>query len=159
MHELPLSSSSSSQDKPRSCPYCWPVEMPHPLWVYMLTISEEGVHNQVLNCAPQIGISRNPLVRVKEQNREVGFAPGSKNSLSGAPYWQVELIIGPFTKQGGSFKQDWLQNSRTALRRFVYGILLAKSWNDKSGTELIIYARNKDNAMRLMREEAWHIAT
>lgn len=140
-----------------SCPWCWPVKKEHPLWVYMTTISQAGIDNGVLNCAPQVGISRSPPVRLNELNRVAGFRPGSKNSLAGAPFWQLELVIGPFSSGGTDFKEQWLAKSRTAVRRLVFGILMAQKWKQRFGLKLTVYARNKDNCAKLVAENRFNV--
>lgn len=158
VHETKDGNSSSNTNTRLSvCPLCWPVKKEHPLWVYMTTISQEGINNGVLNCAPQVGISRSPPVRLNELNRVAGFRPGSKNSLAGAPFWQIELIIGPFSTSGTDFKEKWLAKSRTAVRRLVFGILMAEKWNRLFGLQLTVYARNRDNSIKLAAENAFNV--
>jgi len=149
-------SSSAEPGRLLTCPVCL-ANQEHPLWVYMVTINEEGILNGVLNCAPQVGLSRSPPVRLNELNRVEGYRPGSKNSLAGAPYWQLELIIGPFVRGGTKFKKDWLAKSRTAVRRLVFGILMADNWNERFGMQLTVYARNKDNSMKLVAENQFTV--
>lgn len=158
MHTNDSKDNSSSNNGTLSiCPLCWPVKKEHPLWVYMATISQEGIDSGVYNCAPQVGISRSPPVRLNELNRVTGFRPGSKNSLAGAPFWQLELIIGPFSSGGMDFKEKWLSRSRTAVRRLVFGILMAEKWNQRFGLQLTVYARNKDNSTKLVAENQFNV--
>lgn len=112
----------------------------HPLFVFMASINEDGAAKGVnKHISSIIGVSVNPLKRIQEENRIEGFAVGSKVSQKGAPYWQPELVIGPFTpcsRSAKRFKENWRRDSRKLARRIRYGV-------EKAAQEdLFIYARD-----------------
>lgn len=135
------------------CPYCKANREPttrvdtHPVFVYMASISEEGVKfgtDRLISS--RIGISKNPFKRLQEENRAPGFPIGSKLSQKGAPYWQPELVIGPFeasSRTASRFKDEWRRSSRKLHRRIVYGVRRALEMN------LTVYARDPEMVQRI----------
>lgn len=95
----------------------------------------------------RIGDASNPFYRIMSQNRRTGYPRGSKSTGSGAPYWKLDLIIGPFTCGATLFKKRWQHQTRELSARILRGIMLAKA---QQTTKLRVFARDPDYIYRLL---------
>lgn len=87
-----------------------------PLFAYLMTAP--GSHRR--QTGTYIGLSSNPIRRLKCQNREL--PAGAKSTRGCAPNWRLELVIGPFHRGGDQFVQSWRRNSRKPNGRLVHGV-------------------------------------
>lgn len=133
---LSLSSSSSE------CCVYHHTHTRHPHFAYMITITDEGKAAGCNSDATHLGISRDPRKRLVEQNRKSKLRRnGSRVTGTGAPYWQLEMIIGPFSKGAKHFVKKWKKKRRTSQRRINYGIEMAQSsYYHKQGV-IVIFNR------------------
>jgi hypothetical protein len=123
----PTTAATTAADctTPLECTYCSSGQK-HPYFAYMITINDEGKRVGRKPWASHIGLSRNPIIRLPEQNRKSKRRNGSRSTGYGAPYWQIELAIGPFINGGGrAFVAKWKKEARK-LKRITKGILLAE---------------------------------
>ena len=77
---------------PKSCSYCTrklvEPKLVHPMFVYML-----ARHPPQQGVSTFLDFSKNPFKACSEQNRERGFASGSRLSRGGAGFWRLELMV------------------------------------------------------------------
>jgi hypothetical protein len=119
----------------------------------MLSISKEGAEAGV-ELPSKISVATNPHLRVNQFNGVAG-----KKKKKGAPYWQIDLVVGPFEDGARMLKKMWADKSRKVDCRLVAGVkfsALAKNIEDgprpPPGKEITIYARDKRLLFRLLHE-------
>lgn len=122
-------------------------EQKHPLFVCLYRIANTDVTH--------ISIATNPFFHEHCLNGKVkGFPP-----LKGAPHWQLEMSIGPFSKGAGAVKDEW-SRSRTVPCRVLKGFQLAKTTPPNvivpSDKELCVYTRDQAKLAEIVRERQSH---
>lgn len=151
----------------------------HPLFTCMFSINEAG-KAQGIEFPSRISVATNPLFRAKQLNGQVAAetkGPGSKKpgkpkrtkSKKGAPYWQLDLAIGPFEKGARELKQMWADGSRKVDGRMVAGVKFASQINSMmtkstpetakfvvaKGQQMTIYTRDKTQLFPLLNQKEY----
>lgn len=139
----------------------------HPLFVYMARTSAKGIKKGV-RVPSKWGVSSNPPKRVQELNAVEGFKAAGRAARKGAPYWILELVIGPFASGANRFKEECAK-SRKISCRIQAGIQcacrvnalvreshapaeLAKLAGCVPIGELVVWARDKQYLMNTLRD-------
>jgi len=129
----------------RRCLYCYH-RCEHPSFVFITSINTAGRATGLWRDESFIGVSSNPNKRLLEINR---MSPtgrvGGRTTGPPAPFWQLELVIGPIYARckAKKFQTEWRQRSRTLRNRIFYGMVAAR------GARLGIYARNPHTTVLL----------
>lgn len=130
-------------------------------YVYMLSQNPAGIKFKSRKgrgsvvCSTQIGWTSNPLRRLKEHNRVPGFKLGKKTTQAGAPYWQLEIVIGGMQTGLTDFCDNWRKNSRKLERRIAYGIQYAVALHRRRmQLPIVIWARDPEYAAALARKHS-----
>jgi hypothetical protein len=118
------------------CFYCYFKQwIEHPLFCYLLSDKRcTTTDSELIQSAQYVGLATLPCERLNEQNRIEGYHTGAKSTNAIAPYWQDEIIIGPFYRRGDQFKQLWRQTARGMQSRFKRGPEQMHQWNNKPTT-------------------------
>lgn len=76
-----------------------------------------------------IGKTKDPPKKVEEHNQRK--AKGQKTTKAAAPYWSLEMIIGPFNDKGSAieFRDKWKQKSRGIQSRRQRGLDLSDEYH------------------------------
>ena len=86
-----------------------------------------------------------------------------RKSNKGAPYWQLDLSIGPFETGANELKQMWIDGSRKLEGRMVAGVKFSAFVNEllqkgretvdirpPEGKEIVIYSRDQTELVKLL---------
>lgn len=115
--------------KEPTCVYC-AGNFAHPCWLYLLMDERHHPLKNPQTGVPYVGLSRVPLIRLKEQNREPGYKVGHKSTRKSAPHHMLAMVFGPFFGGAGRIaKKLWRSESRKIKSRLYRGMLRAKKWN------------------------------
>jgi len=137
----------------------------HPQFMFMCVISQEGLVLG-LKLPSLLRASTNPHKRIHEFNTK---ATDDRIAKKGAPYWELELVIGPFAEGARQLAVDWSLGSRKLVCRIQAGIQLTCRVNacleqqmppgeikSKLGclpeTRLHVWARDKEQLIALLSE-------
>lgn len=128
----------------------------HPLFVIMVSINQEGLDAGV-DFPSKISVATNPFLRLKQLNGPAPKRHGNKRK--GAPYWQMDLAVGPFETGANALKKMWSEKSRKVDCRLVAGVkfsALITGLNEgpkpPEGSEIVIYARDTSTLYQLLHE-------
>lgn len=113
----------------------------NPLYLYMMSHDTQSY----------IGVSTNPLFRIKCQNRIPGFPSGAKWTRNGAPNWKLDLVIGPIFRGATTFCRQWREESRKRDCRIAHGCAKAIRY---AHTGLQIWAADPQRTVSLLKEYA-----
>lgn len=128
-------------DDDEKCQYCANHTI-HPMWCYLIVADNETMDNtksngtsgknnnkNSKNQATYVGMSRQPLHRLKSHNREPGYKFGSKTTRPLAGHWKMKMIVGGWTTNGAlNFKRQWKQVNRNVNSRVEFGKTGAKKY-------------------------------
>lgn len=116
-------------DLGRSCA-CFPNgEGRHPLFLYMAVTNEQGIAEGV-RVPAFLGVSSNPPKRIIQLNGTATSPPTNRIAKKGAPYWILELVIGPFADGARQLAVDWANKSRKVACRIVFAVQMVCRIND-----------------------------
>ena len=116
---------------PIDCPYC-KTGSKHGTFVYMTTDRRYNPFDlsKQQTTPPYIAHSKHPLIHLKCLNRIKGYKTGSKASKQGAPYHQLQCLIGPFHNgEAKQAKQIIQKNARKTETRIIEMYKIAKEKN------------------------------
>lgn len=127
------SSDTETHEVYLPCIYCiYRQFIRHPKFVYLISDSRLNGDIAKLLTGPQhIGLTRHPEMRLHQQNRKEGYLTGAKPTNLHGPFWQQELIIGPFYTMGREFKLEWRQSARGMESRYRHAYEMVCKWNKK----------------------------
>jgi hypothetical protein len=128
------SASTAAADVSLPCIYCvYRQFLRHPKFVYLLSDSRLSQDSGELLKGPQhIGLATHPYLRLRQHNREKGYHTGAKPTNLHGPYWQLEIIIGPFYTKGKAFRQEWRESARGMESRYRHAYHMVCEWNKSS---------------------------
>lgn len=139
---------------------CFPGgEGQHPLFLFMAVTNDEGIA-QGVRVPSYLGVSRNPWKRLQELNGREGFPASNRLAKKGAPYWVLELVMGPFSRGARQLAVEWAAKSRKVACRVLYALEMACRINAdlEKGTDAVavptgrvaIWARDASELERLL---------
>ncbi len=99
-----------------------------------------------------IGMSSNPLERLREHNREPGYALGPKATSKPRGMWRLVMAIGPFKRGAKTFKTRWRSSSRMFANRVCSGYDLALEYISKGLAKLEVGADDMDETIRCIKQ-------
>jgi hypothetical protein len=98
----------------------------HGSFVYILSVRPEADPERH-KVTPYVGRSRQPFVRLLQQNRHPRWKTGAKAARPAARDWQIEVIFGPIRECGVAkkFQGKVKSRARKLRNRILEGVLTA----------------------------------
>ena len=150
--------------QPYECRFCIE-KRHHPLFVCLLSDSRYANNPSLHTTLSWIGVTCNPFVYVRSQNRDSRFIPGNQLTKAGAPHYQIEMVCGPFQPEHRQpSAREMARICRAASRKLVnrmrffarYAQALSTSESQLDGTTPApqLYVRDKRLVEKYCRADA-----
>lgn len=126
-----------AHDGGSTCAFC-AEGMRHPLFAYMIS----DVGSPDAKGIAYLGVSSQPLFRLRAHNREHGYRCNAK-STARAKHWRLMIVVGPWLVKGAcEYKREWRLKSRKLKQRVQMAV-----WRAAQAGKAVYY-NDEDLALR-----------
>lgn len=99
----------------------------------------ENVKQQQPQQLVYIGRSSHPFPRLLHHNRVPGHTEGPKETKAGAPWWQLDLILGPFHRGTHNIQKEWRERTRGHRARLLRGLEIGLREQQRLKRQIVWY--------------------